>query len=285
MDEIGKYTVLRRLGKSTSNEVFLCSIGETRVALKIFNVRGRRLRRKIKKGDTELAERLRQNLIAEGDLVARFDHPHIVTVLERASLVDGTPYFVMPYHPSSLSELIWPPEEMTAMAARTPLQLRPARALGQSPAVAILRQLLTALAEVHRQGVVHRDVKPNNVLIDRHGAAVLCDFGVAMNPFSDATPVRGRFGAPPFISPEQSRDPAATDARTDLYAVGTMAFLMLTGELPDEGRPAIESIPGVGTGLGRWVKRLTEQEAAKRPTDATTALAQLDAAASGVDSC
>ncbi len=76
-----------------------------------------------------------------------------------------------------------------------------------------------------------------------------------MNPFSDATPVRGRFGAPPFISPEQSRDPAATDARTDLYAVGTMAFLMLTGELPDEGRPAIESIPGVGTGLGRWVKR------------------------------
>jgi serine/threonine-protein kinase len=130
---------------------------------------------------------------------------------------------------------------------------------------------------------VHRDVKPNNVLINRQGNAVLCDFGIAKNPFSNAAPIRRRFGAPPFRSPEQSRDPEAADARTDLYSVGITAHLMLAGELPDDGRPSLVSIPDIDTGLDRWVKRLTERDPVKRPTDAAAALAQLDEAAAGVD--
>ncbi len=242
-----------------------------------------RLRRKISKGDTELGQRLRQNLIAEGDLLARFDHPHIVAIIERASLAGGTPYFVMPFHPGSLTEWIWPPGATTPTTAGTPPLLRPAQALGQRQTVAIVRQLLRALAEIHRLGVVHRDIKPNNVLIDRQGDAVLSDFGVAKNPFSNTVPLRRRFGAPPFVSPEQSRDPAATDARTDLYAVGITAHLMLAGELPGDQRPSAEPIPGIDTGLDRWVKRLTEGDAAKRPSDAVAALAQLEEAAARVD--
>ncbi|HJM50781.1 MAG TPA: serine/threonine-protein kinase [Alphaproteobacteria bacterium] len=283
MEKIGGYTVLRRLGKGPSTEVFLCRNGETEVALKIFRIRNRRLRKKINKGDVELAERLRLNFIAEGDLISRFNHPHIIAILERTCLADGTPFFVMPYHPRSLAELMGPPEATTTLAADSPLLQRPKRALGQGLTVVILRQLLMALAEVHRQDVVHRDVKPDNVLIDQHGSAVLCDFGVARSPFSDAAPVQRKFGAPPFISPEQSRDPAAVDARTDIYAVGIMAHLMLTGRSPDDRRPPLESNPGIGTGLAKWVMRMTEREAAKRPAAAAAALAQLDDAASGLD--
>ncbi len=157
-------------------------------------------------------------------LVASFNHPHILSLYDSGES-DGFLYYVMPF------------VEGETLADR----LKREHQLPITDTVRILGEVTDALAYAHERGVVHRDIKPANVLLSgRH--AVVADFGVAKALSASAgdqlTTVGIAVGTPQYMAPEQAMGEADIDARVDIYAVGCLAYEMLTGEPPFAGRTA-----------------------------------------------
>jgi WD40 repeat protein/DNA-binding SARP family transcriptional activator len=150
----------------------------------------------------------------EAQIVARLEHPHIVPLYDYWRGPDGA-FLVMRYlRGGSVEDLI----------AEGPLPV--------DRTATLLDQIAAALAAAHRQGVVHRDVKPGNVLLDEEGNAYLTDFGVALDAGSpERTSGTMMRGTPAYLSPEQVRLEAATP-RSDVYALGVVLYEMLTGKHP-----------------------------------------------------
>jgi serine/threonine-protein kinase len=215
----------------------------------------------------------------EIQLAARLQHPHIVPLLA-AGDVDGLPYFTMPL------------VEGESLGARL--------LHGELPVadtVAILRDVAKALEYAHSKGVVHRDIKPDNVLLSG-GSATVTDFGVA-KALSSATrgdsPLTGRgiaLGTPSYMSPEQSAADPNADYRADIYSFGVMAYEMLAGRAPFAGRSMqqllsahateaplpIERVrPAVPLALATLVMCCLEKRPADRPQSARELLTALDA--------
>ena len=161
----------------------------------------------------------------EIQLAARLQHPHIVPLLTSGES-DGLPYFTMPY--------------VDGESLRVRLAKR-----GEMPvaeAVRVLREIASALAYAHAHGVVHRDIKPDNVLLSG-GAAMVTDFGVAkaLSASSNAehagvTSLGVALGTPAYMAPEQASADPAVDHRADVYAFGILAYELLTGQTPFGGR-------------------------------------------------
>jgi eukaryotic-like serine/threonine-protein kinase len=155
-------------------------------------------------------------------LAARLQHPHIVPVLA-AGEMDGVPYYTMPF------------VEGQSLRQR----VLDAGALPLAEAIGILRDVARALVYAHAHDVVHRDIKPDNVLLNG-GVAVVTDFGIAKALSSCATAtgrtsltVTGTFiGTPAYMAPEQAAADPDTDHRADLYSFGCMAYELLTGQPP-----------------------------------------------------
>ncbi|MEO8563092.1 MAG: protein kinase [bacterium] len=221
------------------------------------------------------AERFRREML----VAARLQHPHILPVLDAGSR-DQLLFYVMPYVPG---------ESLRARLERD----------GQLPVVEatrIMRELADALSCAHAMGVVHRDVKPENVLF-QHGHAVLADFGVARvlaptNPGERLTGTGLGLGTLGYMAPEQLAGEPQVDARADLYALGVIAYELLTGAPPFAGastmhlvalhlterpRRVVETRREVPIALDALVARLLEKDAAKRPQSAGEVLRELDA--------
>ena len=163
-------------------------------------------------------------------MVAKLNHPNIVPILS-AGEADGLPYFIMPYIEG---------ESLRGRIIRGPLSLR--------ETVAILKDVTRALAYAHSAGVVHRDIKPDNILL-AGTAAVVTDFGVAKavsaarergvtypQPGHTITGVGISLGTPMYMAPEQAAADPNADSRVDLYALGIVAYEMLVGSPPFHGR-------------------------------------------------
>lgn len=184
--------------------------------------------------DVAASAELRQRFVQESRTVARLRHPHIVAVYT-AGEADGLLYFVMEFVPGeSLRD-----------------RLTRAGRLSEAEAVPILRDIALALDYAHAQGLVHRDVKPENVLLDRDtGRAMLTDFGVARALQGNLQITGAGFvlGSPRYMSPEQASGDADIDGRSDLYSLGLIAVEMLTGA------PAVDA----PTAASVLVKHLTE---------------------------
>jgi serine/threonine protein kinase len=169
-------------------------------------------------------ERFRREI----QLAAQLQHPHIVPLLS-AGEADGLPYFIMPF--------------VTGESLRTRIAREGEFPIAET--VRILRDVVSALAYAHAYGVVHRDVKPDNVLLSG-GVAVVTDFGVAKAVTASAgtpghtglTSMGVALGTPAYMAPEQATASPNTDHRADIYALGIVAYEMLTGAPPFMGRSA-----------------------------------------------
>ncbi len=222
----------------------------------------------------------------EIQFAAQLQHAHIVPVLS-AGDVDGLPYFTMPFVDG---------ESLRARLARGELPM--------NDVVSILRDVARALDAAHAKGVIHRDIKPDNVLLSG-GAAVVTDFGVAKAIASAASvgeretlTVRGiALGTPLYMAPEQAAADPRTDHRADIYAFGTMAYEMVAGRPPFGGRlpqqlaaahatetpvSLAQLRPAVPAALGALVMRCLAKSPADRPQSAREILAAFDSIATPV---
>ena len=159
----------------------------------------------------------RQRFVREVEFASRLTHPHIVPIFATGE-VDGLLYYVMPH--------------ITGLTVRD--RLREEGALPLPDVLRITTEVGDALHYAHQRGVVHRDVKPDNILLS-NGHALIGDFGIALAPATprdDRLTAEGRaIGTPGYMSPEQARG-FDTDPRSDLYSLGVVTFEMLTGRHP-----------------------------------------------------
>jgi len=210
-NKIGRYEILDKLGQGAMGIVYKAmdpNIGRI-VALKTMT-QSASLPEAQKK---EYADRFFREAKAAGSL----QHPNIVTIYDMDE-DEGTPYIVMEYvEGTSLAKLI---EEK----GRIPWD----------EAVRIIKQTAEGLSFAHEKGIVHRDIKPDNILIDKNGRPVVTDFGIAHLQESSLTRTGEVLGTPFFMSPEQILE-GRLDARSDLFSLGVVFYLMLTGKRPFRG--------------------------------------------------
>ncbi|HKD35025.1 MAG TPA: Stk1 family PASTA domain-containing Ser/Thr kinase [Gaiellaceae bacterium] len=209
----GRYRIVRKLGTGGMADVYLAEDQELgrRVAIKILNDRHA--------ADDQFVERFRR----EAKNAAGLSHPNIVSVYDRGT-AEGTYYIAMEYLDGrSLKELI---------VSRGPAPVK--------TAVEYARQILAAVGFAHRHGIVHRDIKPHNVLVaGDEGRLKVTDFGIARSGASQMTEVGSIIGTAQYLSPEQARG-APVDQTSDLYAVGVVLYELLTGQVPFTGDTPLE---------------------------------------------
>jgi tetratricopeptide (TPR) repeat protein/tRNA A-37 threonylcarbamoyl transferase component Bud32 len=222
----------------------------------------------------------REILVAAG-----LQHPHIVPVLTAGS-TGGLPYYTMPFVEG---------ESLRARLSRS-------GALPLPEAVSILRDVARALAHAHERGIVHRDIKPDNVLVTS-GVASVTDFGIAKAISASRTQAMGdtltqvgtSVGTPAYMSPEQAAADPDTDHRTDIYSFGCMAYEVLAGQPPfsatsptkllaahmaEQPRPVSELRPGIPATLAALVMQCLSKEVDGRPQQASDMVRVIDSVTS-----
>jgi len=160
----------------------------------------------------------------EAAVLARVSHPNVVTIYERGTTGAGV-YFIMEY--------VEGPGGGAPVDLRSVLQ---SRRLTEAEVLRLGVQIVKALGFAHQMGIVHRDVKPGNVMLDRHGHAKVADFGIALLeselPGAEVAGPSQPLGTLDYMAPEQRLNSSLVDARADVYSVGVMLYEMLTGILP-----------------------------------------------------
>ena len=263
----GRYRVLSRLGAGGMADVFLAEDQQLsrKVALKLLHRRFAE--------DPGFVERFRR----EAQSAAGLQHPNVVSVYDRGSF-DGTYYIAMEYLAGrTLKQMI-----------RDEAPIEPVRAID------ITIQILKAARFAHRRGVIHRDLKPQNVIIDESDHATVTDFGIARAGASDMTETGSIMGTAQYLSPEQAQGHAVSPG-SDLYSVGVVLYELLTGRVPFDAEAAVTIAikhvsempvppsafnPTIPADLERIVMWSLNKGAAERPLDADqfiTALEQVRA--------
>jgi serine/threonine-protein kinase len=260
-----RYRVISRIGTGGMADVFLAEdlqLGR-QIALKILHRRFAE--------DTEFVERFRR----EASSAAGLSHPNIVSVFDRGEW-DGTYYIAMEYLPGrSLKTIVREQGAMTPAAA-----------------IDTVIEILRAARFAHQHGVIHRDLKPHNVIVDEEGRVRVTDFGIARAGASDMTQTGSIMGTAQYLSPEQAQGHAVS-AGSDIYAVGIVLYELLTGRLPFDGETAVTIAlkqvaepatppsrlnPAVSPALDAVVLRALAKNPAQRFADADEFIAALEAA-------
>jgi eukaryotic-like serine/threonine-protein kinase len=261
----GRYRVLGRLGSGGMADVYCAEDNQLgrRVALKLLHRRFAE--------DPEFVERFRR----EASSAAGLQHPNIVGVFDRGAW-DGTYYIAMEY-----------------LDGRTLKQhVRENGAMAPDDAIEVAIQVLRAAKSAHERGVVHRDIKPHNVILDDEGRVKVTDFGIARAGASDMTETGSIMGTAQYLSPEQAQGQPVSP-RSDLYSIGVLLYELLTGRVPFEAEspvtialkhinerpvPPSELNPAVSPALDAVVLRALQKEPARRFADADEFVAALKAA-------
>ena len=218
MDHIGRYQILRKLGRGGMGFVFKAVvpvIGKV-VAVKILHpfealedLLGR--------------DKLKEFFTFEATIMTSLNHSIVVDVWDFDFDDQGRPYFVMDFFCNNLGKMIGETFDV----------LKESRCIMPEKVLDYGRQLLEGLAFIHDHDVVHRDIKPYNIMITDEDKIRICDFGLALaKGISFSGPKLMKIGSPFYTAPEQNRNPAEVDGRADLYATGVLLYRMLTGQLP-----------------------------------------------------
>ena len=206
-----RYKIVRRIGSGGMADVYLAEdthLGRE-IALKVLHRRFAQ--------DAEFVERFRR----EASAAAGLQHPHVVGVFDRGEH-EGTYYIAMEF-----------------LTGRTLKDIVTSEApLPQERVIDVGTQILQAAGFAHRNGVVHRDFKPHNVIVDDGGNVKVTDFGIARAGASEMTETGSIMGTAQYLSPEQAQGQEVT-ARSDVYSIGVMLYELLTGKLPFEGDSAV----------------------------------------------
>lgn len=260
---LGPYTLDRLVGQGGFASVWAAQrTGGEPVAIKILKPRYA--------GDEAFELRFRQ----ESQFAANLSHPRIIKIGEIGR--EGMfVYFSMDLYPASLATLL----------DQGPLP--------ENQLIGVMRDVTEALAFAHGQGVVHRDIKPDNILIAPDGGAVVSDFGIAraVSGYVSATGVNMTIGTPHYLSPEQAQG-RPLDGRTDLYSLGITLYKAATGDLPFKSKdwyelarmhveeapaPPRATHPDMSKKLERIILRLLAKHPDDRPASADELLAELEA--------
>ena len=207
-----RYVIKRKLGSGGMADVYLAEDQELgrRVALKLLDERHA--------SDEQFVERFRR----EAQSAAGLNHPNIVSIFDRGR-AEGTYYIAMEYLDGrTLKELL-------VRNGPTPIPI----------AIDYARQILGALSFAHRNGIIHRDIKPHNIIVGSDGRLKVTDFGIARSGASQMTEAGSIVGTAQYLSPEQARG-APVDPRSDLYSLGIVLYEMLTGAVPFSGDTPVE---------------------------------------------
>ncbi|HZR91151.1 MAG TPA: Stk1 family PASTA domain-containing Ser/Thr kinase [Gaiellaceae bacterium] len=208
----GRYRVVSKLGSGGMASVYLAEDQELgrRVAIKLLDERHAQ--------DEQFVERFRR----EAESAAGLSHPNVVSIYDRGE-AEGTYYIAMEFlEGKTLKELL---------VSRGPTPVR--------VAIDYTRQILSALDFAHRHGIVHRDIKPHNVVVAPDGRLKVTDFGIARSGSSQVTEAGSIIGTAQYLSPEQAKG-APVHPSSDLYSVGIVLYEMLTGAVPFTGETALE---------------------------------------------
>ena len=243
----GKYSIDRELGRGGMGIVYLAHEVhlDRLVAIKLLPP------------ERAVDPALRQRFLREARLAAKLSHPNIIPIHSVAETGEFVYYIMAFVDGETLADRV---------RSRGPLT--------GAEGARILREVAWALSHAHSQGLVHRDVKPDNILLEAgSGRALVADFGIAAATADPGT--HGVAGTPEFMSPEQASGVAA-DARTDIYSLGATAFFAFSGRLPFEGRTATEilakhvtepppTLASSGITVPRRIQALVDQCLAKDP--------------------
>ncbi|MBC7779097.1 MAG: protein kinase [Proteobacteria bacterium] len=208
--KIGKYPVLRELGRGATSSVYLASdpFGNREVAVKLFA--------RTDASDARMTRRFRNMYLNEATLAGKLSHPYIATIFDAVDDDDAS-YIVMEYVPGGTLEYY----------------ANVARLLPVEQVVEIVFKCAQALWFAQQRGVIHRDIKPANILGGADSTFKVSDFGSALSMTADQTQING-IGSPAYMSPEQVRDEPLTH-QTDIYSLGVVLYQLLTGKLPFNG--------------------------------------------------
>ena len=268
---IAGYDISRRLGRGGMADVYLAMQASLSrpVAIKVLAVERIPTSTGDAQGRTPAddVEDMVTRFEREARTIARLDHPHIVSIFDVGRTDDGRLYYVMPYLPNG------------------DLSTRDLRE-DEAAIVAVVRALCRALGYAHTLGVVHRDVKPENVLFDKLDRPLLADFGIALAAQQSARVTRegSTMGSSGYMSPEQARG-HAIDGRADLYSLGVVAYEMLCGDLPFHGPDALavalahleQPVPRLRPARRHW-QEFIDRAMAKSPAERFQTAAQMEAA-------
>lgn len=271
---LGKYRLVRELGHGGMASVWLAAhtILGAPVAMKI-----------LAPGIVARDPRFMARFLREARLAGRIHHPHLVTVHDVGrDPATGLNYMAMEYLPGG---------SVAALLARN-------GPLPEANALRIVTQVAGALAQAERYGMVHRDIKPDNILFDVNGEAKLSDLGIAkanLDGYAKTlTQTAAVFGTPAYMSPEQVRDTGKVDIRADIYSLGVVFYEMLSATRPYAGDSAVTVLlavvegkdpppdlatlrPDLAADTVALVRRMMARDPEERPRTAAALLAELRA--------
>jgi len=269
MTHIGRYRIRGLLGKGGMSRVYAASLPaiDRIVALKRLDPHPHLV-------DLLGMETLRSLFLAEAGTLAGLRHPNIVDIWDLDE-AEGTPFYVMEYHAGNLGSLI----------GETYRSDMPTRVIRLDRSLHYARQILEGLRRLHSAEIVHRDMKPFNILITENDTIKLSDFGLSkVRGETFRAPSNLNVGSPFYAAPDQERQPDTVDASADVFAVGVILYRMLTGSLPMPDPPGVSDTipepsrlnPDLYTNWDAFLMRALDRNPAGRHPHAGSMLADLN---------
>ena len=219
MKNIGRYEIMGRLGRGSMSTVYKAKAPVTGrlVALKILQPRNEIFI------DLVGEARLRQMFVEEARIMGALSHDHVAKIID-CDEHEGQPFIVLEYFAHSIGAFIGEAYRVEALS----------RIISAAKTRSYLMQTLKGLERLHFAGIIHRDIKPFNLMITSDDRIKIIDFGLSRVRGEEKMAIPGmQVGSPYYAAPEQEKDPKQVDARADLFSLGVMAYRMLTGRLVD----------------------------------------------------